>query len=64
MTANFRDARWFTSSRSGSRECIEVAFAGGEVGVRDSKNRGAGHLAFPADSWREFLASLRRDELK
>jgi hypothetical protein len=49
---------WRKSSRSGSNNnsnCVEVAFAGPAVAVRDSKSPGVGVLAFPAVSWRSFL---------
>lgn len=43
---------WRKSSRSGGNgdngACVEVAFAGPVVAVRDSKNPAAGVLAFPA----------------
>ncbi|MFI1463059.1 DUF397 domain-containing protein [Nocardia carnea] len=52
---------WFKSSYSGpDRDCVEVAhFAGGVVGVRDSKFRGGAALLFDATAWDEFLASVR-----
>ncbi|MET1075142.1 MAG: DUF397 domain-containing protein [Umezawaea sp.] len=48
---------WRKSSYSGggnNGNCVEVAFTGAEVEVRDSKNAGA-RLAFPAESWKRFL---------
>ncbi|MEU5691426.1 DUF397 domain-containing protein [Actinosynnema sp. NPDC020468] len=53
-------ARWKTSSRSQSgAQCVEAA-SDGAVAVRDSKNRGAGMLVFPARSWAGFTAHLKR----
>ncbi|MEO6085157.1 MAG: DUF397 domain-containing protein [Umezawaea sp.] len=48
---------WRKSSYSGSGNdgnCVEVAFAGPAVAVRDSKNTGA-QLAFPTEAWKRFL---------
>lgn len=39
--------------------CVEVAFAGVGVAVRDSKNRDGTVLVFPADQWSGFLTALR-----
>ncbi len=40
------EARWRKSSRSGSAtKCVEVAFVGGGVRVRDSKERAGAVLA-------------------
>ena len=53
---------WHKSSRSGSGNndnCVEVAFAGPAVAVRDSKNPAAGALAFPANRWVSFLRQGR-----
>ena len=50
-------ARWRKSSRSSeSNTCVEIAFAGSTIGVRDSKNPTGSVLTFPASS----LASLVR----
>jgi hypothetical protein len=51
-------AVWSKSSRSGGGgggdNCVEVAFVSGAVGVRDSKNTGAGHLVFGGAAWKTF----------
>lgn len=49
---------WRRSSRSGGGSdgnCVEVAFVGLAVAVRDSKSPAAGTLAFPATGWHSFL---------
>jgi hypothetical protein len=50
---------WRKSSRSGqgsNGDCVEVAFVGPAVAVRDSKNPAAGALAVPQSAWTVFLA--------
>jgi hypothetical protein len=63
MSAVDRDfTGWFKSSFSGANngDCIEVAFAPGQVGVRDTKQRGTGPVhVFPAPEWAAFLAGVR-----
>jgi len=59
-TVDFADAVWRKSSRSSganNSNCVEVAFSGPVVGVRDSKNTAAGILAFPESSWAAFLGA-------
>lgn len=54
---DFTGAIWRKSSRSGGGDdnaCVEVAFADGAVGVRDSKDSDGRPLVFPADAWRSF----------
>ena len=53
--------RWRTSSRSGGAgECVEVATAGTQVWVRDSKDRDGAVLRFSAADWQAFLTLLVR----
>lgn len=57
---DFRTARWRKSSRSSAQaNCVEVAFAGRAVGVRDSKNADGPLLAFPGQEWAAFLRVSR-----
>jgi hypothetical protein len=55
--------RWRTSSFSGGgNQCVEVAgLLNGGVGVRDSKNRGAGMIRVSAAAWTTFMASIKDD---
>jgi hypothetical protein len=53
-TVDHSGLTWRKSSRSGQgsdNACVEVAFAGPAVLVRDSKNPAAGALALPASTW-------------
>ncbi|MGH3629641.1 MAG: DUF397 domain-containing protein [Sciscionella sp.] len=53
-------ARWRKSSRStNTSNCVEVAFTGQAVAVRDSKHPHGGALALPAPAWAGFLTNLR-----
>lgn len=46
---------WRKSSYSITREdCVEVGLAPGRVGIRDTKNREAGHLTVPRTAWTAF----------
>jgi Domain of unknown function (DUF397) len=51
-------AAWRKSSHSGSNGCVEVAFVGGQVAVRDSKTRNA-VLLFTPVQWQEFMGAIR-----
>jgi uncharacterized protein DUF397 len=52
-------AEWRKSSYSGggNGDCVEVAMTSEAVAVRDSKNTDGPTLAFPTETWRDFLAS-------
>ncbi|TDD04248.1 DUF397 domain-containing protein [Saccharopolyspora terrae] len=51
---------WRTSSRSqGQGQCVEVGFGPDHVGVRDTKNRGAGRIEFASQLWQEFVGGLK-----
>jgi hypothetical protein len=51
------------SSRSSTNggNCVEVGVLVGVVGVRDSKNPGAGLIELPPSAWVGFLSALSRD---
>ncbi|WP_460773275.1 DUF397 domain-containing protein [Nocardiopsis nanhaiensis] len=52
-----------TYSSDGSGKCVEAGpFTDGTdcFAMRDSNNRGRGHLAFARDEWSAFLAPARR----
>lgn len=57
--------RWRKSSYSGMTDnssCVEVARLDGAVGVRDSKDPGAGNLALPVEAFADLVARLKRGE--
>ena len=53
---------WRKSSYSGGQggNCVEVGGAASVIVVRDTKDRNGGTLAFSADAWNAFAASLKR----
>jgi hypothetical protein len=55
-------AAWRKSSRSGSNGCVEIAFLGGQIAVRSSRDRGGPVLLFSHREWEAFLAGARRGE--
>lgn len=61
---DFTSAVWHKSSRcSDGGNCVEVAWAGGWVGVRNSKYvEGCPILVFDEDEWQTFVAGVRDRE--
>ncbi|MGV9411949.1 DUF397 domain-containing protein [Nocardia sp. NPDC003693] len=59
MNIDWPRAHWRKSTHSGGSggDCVEVAFAGGSVGVRDSKNPGP-VLVFAPGEWDAFTAGV------
>jgi hypothetical protein len=57
-------ASWRKSSRSGpySDNCVEVAFAGGAVALRDSKDKTGPVLVFTPDEWLAFIGGTKDGE--
>jgi Domain of unknown function (DUF397) len=55
-------AAWRKSSRSGSNGCVEVAFHGGQIAVRDSKDQDGPVLQFTHREWEAFLGGVRNGE--
>lgn len=60
MTADLPEFAWRKSSYSGDQSnCVEVARAANEVGIRDSKAATTGALLLPRRSFVGFLRALR-----
>lgn len=58
-------ARWHKSSRSSDvANCVEVAFTGPVVAVRDSKNPTGRVLAVSRPAWTSFTAALAAGEFR
>ncbi len=61
--SQFEGAKWRKSGSSDSGGCVEVAYANGLVGVRDTKDNGVGPiLAFTLKEWTAFLAGVDNGE--
>jgi hypothetical protein len=61
-TVDLSAAVWRKSSRSGGAgndNCVEVAFSGPAVGIRDSKNPNAATLVFSSVQWAFFLRGFQ-----
>jgi Domain of unknown function (DUF397) len=62
---DFGKARWRKSSVSGDGGCVEVAYVDGVIGVRDTKDNGAGPvLMFTQREWTAFLAGAQAGEFQ
>jgi Domain of unknown function (DUF397) len=53
------DWRKSSYSSNGGADCVETASANGAVLVRDTADRDALALSFPARAWQAFTASLK-----
>jgi uncharacterized protein DUF397 len=53
-------ATWLRSTRCTNGDCVEVAFLGGEVAIRDSKDKSGPVLLFSEAEWEAFVDSARR----
>ncbi|MEV4746328.1 DUF397 domain-containing protein [Streptosporangium sp. NPDC049248] len=60
MQPDLSGARWRKSTLSGDGpSCVEMAFVGNDVAVRDTKNRDGGTLIFPRNQWTTFINGIK-----
>lgn len=58
------EVQWRKARRSANNgACIEVTPANGQIAVRDSKNPGGIWLRYPAQSWREFVDTIKTEQI-
>ena len=50
-----------SSYSANSANCVEVADTDGTSAVRDTQNRGQGHLLFPSAEWTALLSTTRAE---
>jgi len=63
LNPDLTGAHWFKSSRSANnRQCVEVAFTGGQVAVRDSKDPAGPALVFSESAWAAFITAVATDD--
>jgi hypothetical protein len=63
LTPDLAQASWRKSSHSGSNgNCVEVAYTGGMIAVRDSKDPAGGVLIFTHAEWDAFVGGARDGE--
>lgn len=55
-----RFTNWKKSSRSADQgNCVEVAVTPEAVGVRDTKDRAAGHVTVTRTNWQRFVSQIK-----
>jgi hypothetical protein len=64
MRVDLSKAQWRKSARSGpySDNCVEVAFVGSAIAVRDSKDPAGPVLVFTPGEWDAFVAGAKDGE--
>lgn len=58
------DLTWRKSSRCGTSTCVEVARAGDDYLMRDSKNPDQPALRFTSSEWNAFIAGIEAGEFR
>ena len=53
---------WFKATDSGDHGCVEIAYKGDHVGVRDTKDRSKPMHVFTRHEWECVLAGAKRGE--
>ena len=64
MRVDLSGAQWIKSTHSGpdSDDCVEVAFVGEAIAVRDSKNPDGPALIFTPAEWDAFVGGAKDGE--
>ena len=64
LRADLSQARWIRSTRNSPNRdnCVEVAFVGEAIAVRESKNPGGPALIFTAAEWDAFVGGAKDGE--
>ena len=63
MSTKWDGAQFRKADDSNDVGCVEVAFHGGKIGVRDSKNHGTGPvLGFTEHEWECFIQGAKNGE--
>ncbi|MER6827006.1 DUF397 domain-containing protein [Streptosporangium sp. NPDC000563] len=64
MQPDLSGARWRKSSLSADgASCVEMAFVGNDVAVRDTKDRDGGTLVFSRTEWHAFIGGIKNGNL-
>jgi hypothetical protein len=59
---DWSNADWRRSPLCATGSCVEIAIAGPQVAMRDSKTSRESILQFDKRTWEEFLAGVRNGE--
>lgn len=59
---DWNGAVWMTAAACNAGSCVQVACAGGMVGVRDSKRPDGPVLVYTPDEWLTFLAGAKKGD--
>ncbi|PWR05841.1 DUF397 domain-containing protein [Micromonospora acroterricola] len=67
MSGSMPNVAWHISSKSDSNggSCVEagpILDGSGRVAVRDTKDRAAAALVYPADGWTAFVGAVKHGE--
>jgi Domain of unknown function (DUF397) len=63
MSDRITSLNWRRASRCSNGGCVEVATTAHEVRIRDSKDPDSPELAFPRQSWQDFLERVKNGNL-
>ncbi|WP_344302335.1 DUF397 domain-containing protein [Paractinoplanes deccanensis] len=63
MIYRTEELRWHRSRHCSGGTCVEVARAGDNILVRDSKDPRGAVLSFTPSEWRAFIEGVKRGEL-